>query len=70
MSVNPHTLPANATLLEKALFARGAKHALKGRTMEQMKEYSDDLLARRGFPFYDAYWTGVDSVLEAGFVKS
>ena len=70
MSVNPHTLPANATLLEKALFARGAKHARKGMTMEKMKEYSDALLERRGFPFYDAYWTGVDSVLEAGFVKS
>jgi len=69
MSVNPHTLPANATLLEKALFARGAKHALKGRTLEQMKEYSDDLLERRGFPFYDAYWTGVDSILDVGFVK-
>ena len=67
---NPHTLPANAIPLEKALFARGAKHARKGWTMQQMKEYSDDLLERRGFPFYDAYWTGVDSILEAGFVKS
>ena len=70
MSVNPHTLPANAIPLEKALFACGAKHARAGWTMQQMKEYSDDLLERRGFTFYDAYWTGVDSILEAGFVNS
>ena len=59
-----HVLPPNATVLEKALFARGAKHALKGKTLDQMKEYSDSILERRGFTFYDAYWTGVDSILE------
>ena len=65
-----HTLPRNATVLEKALFARGARHALKGWTLDKMREYSDSLLERRGFTYYDAYWTGVDSILEAGFVKS
>lgn len=62
--VNPHTLPANATVLEKALFARGAKHARKGKTLAQMREFSDGILNSRGFKAYDAYWTGVDSILE------
>ena len=57
-----------ATVLEKALFSRGAKHALKGWTMDQMKEYSDSILERRGFTFYDAYWTGVDSILDVEVV--
>ena len=63
-----HVLPPAATVLEKALFSRGAKHALKGWTMDQMKEYSDSILERRGFTFYDAYWTGVDSILDVEVV--
>jgi len=59
-----HTLPPDATILERALFRKGQRHADAGWTLCQMREYSDSVLARRGFTFYDAYWTGVDSILE------
>ena len=59
-----HVLPHGATILERALFRKGQRHADAGWTLCQMREYSDSVLARRGFTFYDAYWTGVDSILE------
>ncbi len=59
-----HVLPPNATILEKVLFRKGQRHVDAGKTLDQMREYSDNVLKRRGFTAYDAYWTGVDSILE------
>ena len=70
MSVNPHALPANATILERVLFRKGQRHVDAGWTLDRMREYSDNVLNRHGFTPYDAYWTGVDSILDVGFAKS
>ena len=61
---NIHVLPPNASTLEKVLFRKGQRNALAGMTLDAMREYSDGILDRHGFTHYDAYWTGVDSILE------
>ena len=59
-----HTLPTNASPIERVLFRRGRQHAGAGWSLDKMRDYSDDILNNHGFTHYDAYWTGVDSILE------
>ena len=59
-----HTLPPNATILEKVLFRKGQRHVDAGWSIDKMRKYSDNVLNLHGFNPYDAYWTGVDSILE------
>jgi len=59
-----HTLPPGSSILERVLFRKGQRHADAGWTLDRMREYSDNVLNRHGFTPYDAYWTGVDSILE------
>lgn len=59
-----HVLPPNATILERVLFRKGQRHVDAGWSLDKMREYSDGILNRHGFTPYDAYWTGVDSILE------
>jgi hypothetical protein len=59
-----HVLPPDSSILARTFFAKGQQNAITGKTIEVMLEYSDGILARHGFTLYDAYWTGVDSILE------
>jgi hypothetical protein len=59
-----HILPPDASTLEKVLFAKGQRNALADMTLDSMREYSDGIFDRHGFTHYDAYWTGVDSILD------
>ena len=61
---NIHVLPPGSSILERALFRKGQRHVDAGWSLDKMREYSDGILNRHGFTPYDAYWTGVDSILE------
>ena len=61
---NIHVLPPSASTLEKVLFCKGQRHVDAGWSLDKMREYSDGILDRHGFTHYDAYWTGVDSILD------